>query len=69
MRCAARCVFFPAVERDTQGPLSQPDFDLDTVIEKRLERDAPETVKIDRPLSQSDRLPGRSMNVLRHTLS
>jgi hypothetical protein len=46
MRCAARCVFFPAVERDTQGPLSQPDFDLDTVIGKRLERDDPETVKL-----------------------
>jgi hypothetical protein len=46
MRCAARCVFFPVVERDTQCPRLQPDFDLDTVIEKRLGRDDPETVKL-----------------------
>jgi hypothetical protein len=46
MRCAARCVFFPVVERDTQGPRLQPDFDLDTVIEKRVERDDLKTVKL-----------------------
>jgi hypothetical protein len=29
-----------------QCPRLQPDFDLDTVIEKRLGRDDPETVKL-----------------------